>query len=255
MFDQEEIENLRHVYNKKFKGNIQAGSSEQVWKEILNKFATKCRTGKSKCIISHMIGKPKAPDSWITKPTDWLSDQDINKLEDEFEILFKGYKFLGCVSIDFDLKSPEGKCIVDTLCSTNLKDLYKQGKDQIGIIFNTDVHTGPGEHWMALYCDLRPEVDPRITFFDSYGRSPESEIKRLMLRWKLEWDATKIHDKEIETTYNITKHQYKNSECGVYCIYFLTSLLDGKTFEEVINNIISDDKMNAKRKEFFSKAS
>jgi len=246
MFDQEEIENLRHIYNKKFKGNIQSGSPEQVWKEILDKFGTRCR-GKSSCVISHMLGKPKAPDSWISKPTDWLSDQDINKLEDEFEIIFKGYKFLGCVSIDFVLKSPEGKCIVDTLCSTNLKDLYKQGKDQIGIIFNTDVHTGPGEHWMALYCDLRPEVDPRITFFDSYARTPESEIKRLMLRWKLEWDATKIHDKEIETTYNTTKHQYKNSECGMYSLFFHYCCLN----EIPMGERIPDEVMNSFRNVLF----
>ena len=52
---------------------------------------------------------------------------------------------------------------------------------------------------------------------------------------------------------NNVRHQYKNSECGVYCIYFLTSLLEGKTFENVINNIVDDDNMNAKRNDFFVK--
>ena len=53
---------------------------------------------------------------------------------------------------------------------------------------------------------------------------------------------------------NKVQHQYKNTECGVYCIYFLTSLLDGKTFEYIMRNIINDDQMNAKRKDFFSNA-
>jgi len=247
MFDKNEIENLRNAYNTKFKDNIQSGNPELVWKEILGKFGSKCKTGRSECIISHMMGKPKAPDSWISKPTDWLSDQDINSVEHEYEKIFKDYKFLGCVSIDFDLKSPEGKCIVDTLCSTKLRDIYKKGKTKIGIVFNTDVHTGPGEHWMALYCDISPDVEPRITYFDSYAKKPEKEIQRLMARWKEEWDFTKIHDKPMETTYNTTRHQFKNSECGMYSLYFHYCCLNDIPFDEKI----SDDVMNAFRNVLF----
>jgi hypothetical protein len=243
MFDAREIENLRTIFNTRFKSNIQTGSPEQVWKELLKKFSSKCKTGRSECIIAHMINKPKAPDSWISKPTDWLSDQDIDSVEHEFEVLFKDYKFLGCISIDFDLKSPEGQCIVDTLCSTKLRDIYKKGKTKIGIVFNTDVHTGPGEHWMALYCDISPDVEPRITYFDSYAKKPEKEIQRLMLRWKEEWDSTNIHDKPMETTYNTTRHQFKNSECGMYSLYFHYCCLNNIPFDEKI----PDDVMNAFR--------
>jgi len=194
-----------------------------------------------------MINRPKAPNSWISNPSDWLSDQDINKVEKEFEILFKDYIFLGCISIDFNLKSAEGKCIIDTLCSTNLKDLYKKNKTKIGIIFNTDVHTGPGEHWMALYCDISPNVTPRITYFDSYAKKPEKEIQRLMLRWKDEWNSTKIHDKEMETTYNTTRHQYKDSECGMYSLFFHYCCLNELSMDEKI----PDDVMNSFRNVLF----
>jgi hypothetical protein len=247
MFDESDIENLRHVYNKKFKGNIQSGSTEQVWNELLKKFSDKCHSGKSECIIAHMIGRPKAPSSWINKPTDWLSDKDINSVEHELEILFKDYKFLGCISIDFDLKTPEGKCIVDALCSTKLRDLYKKGKTKIGIVFNTDVHTGPGEHWMAIYCDISPDVEPRITYFDSYAKKPEKEIQRLMLRWKNEWDSTKLHDKEMETTYNTTRHQFKDSECGMYSLFFHYCCLNNISMDEKI----PDDVMNSFRNVLF----
>jgi hypothetical protein len=247
MFDINEIENLRNVYNKKFKDSIQSGSPQQVWKELLNKFASRCKTGRSECIVSHMMNRPKAPDSWISNSSDWLSDQEINQVEHEFETLFKDYIFLGCISIDFDLKSPEGKCIVDTLCSTNLRDLYKKGKTKIGIVFNTDVHTGPGEHWMALYCDISPDIDPRITYFDSYAKKPEKEIQRLMLRWKTEWDSMKIHDKEMETSYNTTRHQYKDSECGMYSLFFHHCCLNNIPMDEKI----PDDVMNAFRNVLF----
>ena len=46
---------------------------------------------------------------------------------------------------------------------------------------------------------------------------------------------------------NSVRHQYKNTECGVYCIWFALSLLESKNSEnkyfELINNIIKDDKM------------
>jgi hypothetical protein len=108
------------------------------------------------------------------------------------------------------LKSEDGKCIVDALCSTKLIDLYKKQKTKIGIVFNTDVSTGPGEHWMAIYCDISPEIEqPRITYFDSYSKKPEKEIQRLMLRWSNEWNATKIHDKEMETS-NVINNEKKS---------------------------------------------
>ena len=39
----------------------------------------------------------------------------------------------------------------------------------------------------------------------------------------------------------------------MYCIYFITSLLDGKTFENIVQTIIDDDTMNHKRDVFFNK--
>jgi hypothetical protein len=244
--DSDEIEHLREVYNKKYGESIPSGPAEEVWSKILRGFGSKCRTGKSECVIAHMMNKPKAPDSWITKPTDWLSDRDILLVETELEHLFKHYKCLGCVSIDFDLKSPEGKCIVDALCATKLIDLYKKGKTQIGVVFNTDVHDGPGEHWMAIFCDISPEVHARITYFDSYAKKPEAEIQRLMLRWKTEWDATGLNQ-PMETTYNTTRHQFKNSECGMYSIFFHYCCLN----EIPMDERIPDDVMNSFRNVIF----
>ena len=89
-----------------------------------------------------------------------------------------------------------------------------------------------------------------IGYWDSYGMKPSPEVVVLMDRLKKQGEDLGQH---IEIKINKTRHQYKNSECGVYCIYFITSLLDGKNFEEVVENIISDDDMNAKRKEFYNK--
>jgi hypothetical protein len=195
-----------------------------------------------------MLQRPKAPDSWITKPTEWLSSTDIDKVEKSFVKLFDGYKFLGCISIDFDLKSPTGKCLVNAICSLKLHDLYNQGTRQIGIVINTDVHTGPGQHWIAVFCDLRPELTrPRITYFDSYAQEPEEEIKLLMKRWRDQWKLTKIHSKSMLTSYNKLKHQFKDSECGMYCLYFHRCCLT----EMSMDKQIPDDVMNLIRNVLF----
>ena len=69
---------------------------------------------------------------------------------------------------------------------------------------------------------------------------------------RLKEQASKLN-KKLEIKINKVRHQYKNSECGMYCIYFITSLLDGKTFETVVKNIIDDYTMNNKRNDFFNK--
>ena len=243
MFGGEEIEHLRTVYNAEHPREppIPSGTTEQIWKSLQERFHTKCTSGRSECIISHMMNRPKAPDAWMVNPTEWLSSLEIEKAEKEYQKLFKNYVFLGCIPIDFDLRSPTGKCLVDALCSVSIKNLYRKGKTQIGIVFNTDVHTGPGEHWIALFCDIRPELEqPRITYFDSYAHRPEKEVQRLMKRWKEEWQSTGVHDKPMLTTYNTIRHQFKDSECGIYVLYFhyccLNNIpMDHKIPDDVVN--------------------
>ena len=222
MFGKEELANLRKVYNSEHPKEPPI-PEENIWEELQKRFQSKCKSARTECIIAHMLQRPKAPNSWITNPTEWLSSSEIENVEKEYEKLFIKYKFLGCIPIDFDLKSKTGKCLVDALCSINLKDLEKQGKRQIGIVFNTDIHTGPGQHWMCVFCDLD---HPRITYFDSYAKRPEKEIQILMKRWKEQFDGP------METTYNTTKHQSKDTECGMYCLYFHYCCLNNISMEE-----------------------
>ena len=47
--------------------------------------------------------------------------------------------------------------------------------------------------------------------------------------------------------------QKKDSECGVYCLYFITQRLKGKSFNQLIDKNLSDEKMNKYREHFFNK--
>lgn len=228
--DAGQIDHLRKVYNEEHPSEkeIQHGAPKKVWNEILKRLHSKCKDKASQCIVSTLLERPKAPKTWKSNPSEWLSSVEIDQLEKNLMKLFPNYMYLGTIPIDFDKKSSTGTCLVDALCSIRITDLYKKGKTQIGIVFNTDVSTGPGQHWIALFADIRPEVEyPHITYFDSYAKRPESEIQRLMQRWKAEWDATNLHKKKIKLTYNKTRHQFEDSECGMYSILFHIYSLSG----------------------------
>lgn len=236
-FDKEEIENLRKVFNKEHPNEtpIPEGDMNTIWNTLKSRFKKHCKSGTAECIITSMLSKPKAPETWKNNPEEWLSSDDIEHIEAQYTKLFKKYTYVGTFPIDFDKKSETGKCLVSALCSMNLADLYKKGYTQIGIVFNTDVSTGPGIHWVALFCDIGPEFEePRITYFDSYGQSPEKEIKVLMNRWKEQWSKVGIHSKPMKATFNKTRHQYQDSECGMYCLYFHFCCLLGIPMEERI---------------------
>jgi hypothetical protein len=239
MFDKELLDNFRKVYNSEHQDKIK--DTDDIWTELKHKLHSKCKSGRVECIVAHLMNKPKAPESWTVNPNEWLSSIDIENVEKQYMKLFNKYKFLGCIPIDFDLKSQSGKCLVNVLCSLKIKDLIAGGFYQYGIVFNTDKHDGPGRHWFALYCDVRPELEyGRITYFDSYASKPESEIKILMSRWKSEIDSLNLFKKPMELSRNVTKHQFKDSECGMYSLYFhycclLEIPMDERIPDEVIN--------------------
>ena len=233
-FDASEIENLRKVYNAEHPSSkIPEGTMKQTWSRLKSRFHDICND--SECVVQALIAKPKAPTSWKQNPLEWLSSLEIDNLEKQFQKVFKQYHYIGSIPIDFDKKSKTGTCIVSSLCSMDIKGLYNKGYTQIGIVFNTDISTGPGQHWVALFCDIRPELEyPRITYFDSYAAKPEKEIQILMTRWKEHWDSTGIHKKPMVCSYNKTRHQFQDSECGMYCLYFHYCCLMGISMEKRI---------------------
>ena len=246
LYDEEEVERLRTVYNAEHRNEAPIGKRgvSAVWSELKRRLHSNCKSGEPSCVVSSVMKRPRAPSTWKKNPTEWLTSDDIDKEERQYERVIQDYHFIGCVPIDFDLKSETSKCIVSTLCSMKLGALYKKGIRRVGIVFNTDVHDGPGQHWIATFLDMRPELEyPRMTYFDSYASKPEKEIQRLMFRWKEQWDSEHSNESPMKLTYNTTRHQFKNSECGMYCLYFHYACL----LDLPMNKRISDDDMNKAR--------
>ncbi len=170
---------------------------------------------------------------------DWLSSIDIADVMDQYEEKYPDFIFLGPVPIDFDE-------ILTEVGQINLKTLVKE-KKRIGIVFNTDPHDMPGEHWISMFIDLN---DKTICFFDSTGDEPPQQITDLIN--KLVEQCKDIKVLSPITIINKKQHQFSGSECGIYSLFFIIQRLSGKSCNSIFNNIIKDEAMNANRKILFS---
>ena len=100
---------------------------------------------------------------------------------------------------------------------------------------------------ILFFKDLNKKV---VYFFDSVGSAPPSEVQILIERLQ---EQSKEARFELKYDYSKTRHQYENSECGVYTIYFIIQLLEEKkTFQEMEKHRTPDEYVNNKRKYFFT---
>ena len=195
---------------------------------------------------------------------EWLNTLHINDVMSQYEDKYNDFKFFGAVPIDFDDLPFVG------IREINYDDLYNSGTKKIGFVFNLDEHWQSGSHWVALFSDLDKN---QIYFFDSYGLRPEKRIRKLVERiskWcysknfcKNECSELNLSDSymnkdyknriesKLNVEYNHNRHQYKNSECGVYSLNFILRLLNGESFKNITENGLLDDDVNKCRDIYF----
>ena len=171
---------------------------------------------------------------------EWLNTTHLNEVMEQYEKVHKDFKFLGAVPMDFDSLPILG------IKDLNLDNLTNQGITKLGIIFNLDEHWQSGSHWVAGYTDLK---DGKAYFFDSYGSTPDERARKLLRRFA-KYSKDKFNVK-VESTHNETRHQFGNSECGMYSLNFILELLEGKSFNDVCSTKIPDTKVNHLRPIFF----
>ena len=197
--------------------------------------------GNKKNRIKNKFFRTKLPKKWKKDKNTWLTNFDIYNVMSQYEAKHKDFVFLGPVPSDCPME------VTCELSNLDLKKMLKMGKTKIGVIFNLDVSSGSGTHWVALYIDLK---DCSIYYYDSYGFPPIRRIQKFInfLRKKCVVDLKK----EFHFEYNKKRHQYGNSECGVYSMFILEQLLNGGDFKKVVSKKIPDKKMNDLRfKKYF----
>ena len=264
-FDKEALIRIAEDYNKKYpqkkiiyKPNI---APAQLWDLIRDSLAEKCGDDEL-CWVDQEFMKRDVDIQKYYKPikpagqTQWLATSDINNVLKQYEQKYDDFSFMGTVPIDFATIIEEYKNM--DFCSLYKgKGLHLRNKTtynnkpirRFGFVFNLDPHDQRGSHWVSMFLDLTCKT-PFIGYFDSYGFVPiPKEIDEFM-------DGLILAVKNcirmtITKRINTIRHQHKNTECGVYSLYFVYNCLIGRTFDDITEDIILDDAVNKWRDRFF----
>lgn len=199
---------------------------------------------RDKTILKEQLFAPVAPNSWNKNKNEWLSSIDISMVMKQYEDTHDNFIFIGPSPIDFETKFITGQCVWNELCNINLNNLSQKGKTKIGIIFNTDPHYKPGSHWIAMFIDLNKRF---IFYFDSNGDERPNEITAFIDKLCKQWKGDKLR---IMDNVGFT-HQKGDSECGMYCLYFIITLLEGKHKPRYFKTTKIDDAEVEKYREIY----
>ena len=193
---------------------------------------------------------PKIPDEWKKNPNEWLSSVDIMNVMKQYEKAYKCFDFIGPTPIDFDKKLLYGECVWDELCNFSLSEQIKKGKTKIGIIFNTDPHNKPGQHWISMFINIKKM---KIFFFDSAGDKAPKRVMTLAKR--IIKQGKKLNMKFVFDQNHPVEHQYGDSECGIYSLFFISHMLEDKFTENYLKtHILKDKYMHKFRKVYFNES-
>jgi hypothetical protein len=263
-FTKDTLFELKTIYNEHNPGNpILSSKPTEIWREIKRDRIKQCE--KDSCWISHIVKNEQAvkklhsllfppvpPHEWKKNPTTWLTNYDILHVLKQYQDTYPEFRFMGPCPIDFATILDDGKCVNPEMCQFSLSN---KKHTKIGVVFNLDRHDQSGSHWVSLFIDL---VDNFIFYFDSTGEKAPPEIESFI---------KKVTSQKPLEVYNSTKieHQLKDTECGMYSLYFIITMLlrereDGSIMskEEVISlfkgkfGLIKDDRVQELREFYFS---
>ena len=116
-----------------------------------------------------------------------------------------------------------------------------------GCVVNTDVSSGRGKHWVAVFVDCRgPEWT--VEYFNSAGNPPP----RPMTEW-LTRTCVKLCTKNPTTVIVVTDldHQESQTECGLYAMYYIRRRLEGTPVKFFFEQLVPDAAMTAFRQHVF----
>jgi len=247
--------NARHPDKK-----IITNNSKEIHNLLTNYLSRSCN--KESCWIKQKdeFGKlnknmfdsfaPESPQEWKKNPNEWLTSVDITNVMKQYEKAYKCFDFIGPTPIDFDTKKLYGECVWEELCNFSLAEQIKKKKTKIGIIFNTDPHNKPGQHWISMFINIKKK---NIFFFDSTGEEAPEQVMAFVER--VQEQGRNLNPK-MELNFDSNEgveHQYGNTECGIYSLFFIVHMLEDKVTDHYIKtHILKDEYIEKFRKIYFN---
>lgn len=261
--------NLKKQYNKKFPEDpIHENTPPNIWEALKSKM-NMCKNEECwlaelaepyvKNKLEKIAFSPKSPKSWNDDPNEWLTNHDINNVLSQYEYKFDTFEFIGPSFIDFNEKIGYS-CVDNEVCMLNIQEQIDNGKEKIGIIFNLDRHNQPGSHWVSLFIDINEKF---VFYFDSVGTKIPNEIYKLVNNIQEQGKKlTKPINFRFEQNHPF-EHQKTNTECGMYSLFFMITLLTNKLYKTPFKSTeqkiqffkskkIPDKKMEELRKKYYN---
>jgi hypothetical protein len=266
---------ISKVYNTNNQQKINITNNKyDIVKQLENVTKDECK-GQHKCIIKKygrkiqdkdikydVVKNTLRPDGDGAGKGKWLSTTHIMEVLEQYQSKYNDFISFGAVPADFLELKDLG------IHKLDFDELIKDGKTKIGLVINLDEHWKNGSHWVGLYCDL---LKGQLYYFDSYGEEPSKRTKLFNnniikflyeKKYKKKINMNKLvknnYEKYInklqpfDIKHNSIRHQYGNSDCGVYSINFILRLLKGETFDEITKNITKDETVEKCRGVYFN---
>lgn len=262
-YSNESLEKMKRLWNGKHPdARIESNDPRKIWEQLKQNMQYVCKNeacwlrqnfaknGLDKDTLNYTFA-PESPAEWKNNPTEWLTSLDITNVMKQYEHAYPSFVFIGPSPIDYDVEVNDsyGECVWDELCTFDLNKHMKNGKTKIGVIFNTDPHNKPGSHWISLFIDAKAKY---IFFFDSTGFKPPSKVMKFVNTVKRQGEEQGIH---FDIIINNVEHQKKNTECGVYSLFMITHMLNGRLTPQNFmdkSTRLNDEYMQRFRKKYFN---
>jgi hypothetical protein len=172
-----------------------------------------------KKLLKAQLFVPPKPREWDKFPNTWLTNFDIENVLNQYEKAYPTFRFIGPSPIDYDTRPNRSDCVCNNLCNFSVDENLKNGKTKIGIVFNLDPHNKSGSHWVAMFIDLE---DKFLFYFNSTGENIQPLLKKFK-NTVIEQGVKRLGKMDYHV--NTYEHQRSNTECGMYCLYFIITCL------------------------------
>jgi hypothetical protein len=259
----EAIYKLRDLWNARHPDvTINTNDPKEIWEKMKSNMQNVCN--KESCwlkqnFVNGELDKelknsfaPESPLDWKKNPNEWLSSLDIMNVMKQYEDAYKCFDFIGPSPIDYDTHKLYGDCVWDELCHFSLNDEIQNGKMKIGVIFNLDPHNKGGSHWVSLFINVKRKS---IYYFDSAGDKIPGQIMKFVITVTKQGQQLKTPIKFAFDQNHPVEHQYGNTECGIYGIYFIVHMLDDRICGHYLKtHVLKDKYMEKFRKIYFNDA-
>ena len=267
------VKTLVNVYNAQADSENKISLNqpeESLLQQLSQKMKAQCaqNTNQEYCMAKELNQEQIIKDSFMPfrkwkKPNEWLSNIDIDNVMSVFEKAYPHFKYCGTLTIDFAEKDKYGKCLSDYFCNYMVAFEKLKLYTHWGAIFNLDRHEQSGSHWVSLFINYQ-HSPPFAFYFDSattFGSKIPDSIYRLM-------KTIQSKTPNMKLMYNTKQHQRSNTECGVYSLFFIITILTQQipflsnlpmSMPQIINlflkGTIPDSFIEQYRKIFFTVAS